>query len=57
MAVFSSCVLRPLEWAGLLTEIRETRDGKHVYNVFKTPLWRSVLKLDTDDMLRHVPIQ
>ncbi|SIS93181.1 hypothetical protein SAMN05878426_11817 [Phaeovulum vinaykumarii] len=57
MASFSSCVLRPLEWAGLLTETRGVRDRKHVHHVFKTPLWRSALKLDTDDMLRPVSIQ
>ena len=57
MAAFSSCVLHPLEWAGLLVQIREERDGKHVHNVFKTPLWRSALKLDTDDMLRPVSVQ
>ena len=57
MAACSSCVLRPLEWAGLLAETREVRDSKHVHHVFKTPLWRSALKLDTDDMLRPVSIQ
>ena len=57
MGAFSSCVLRPLEWAGLVAETREVRDGKHVHHVFKTPLWRSVLKLDTDDMLQHVLVQ
>jgi hypothetical protein len=57
MAAFSSCVLRPLEWAGLLAETREVRDGKHVHHVFKTPLWRSVLKLDTDDMLQPLLVQ
>ncbi len=57
MAAFSSCVLRPLEWAGLLAEIRETRAGKHVHHVFKTPLWRGALKLDTDDMLELAPLQ
>jgi len=41
----------------LLAETREVRDGKHVHHVFKTPLWRSALKLDTDDMLRPVSIQ
>lgn len=57
MAVFSSCVLRPLEWAGLLTEIREEAAGKHVCHVFKTSLWRSALNLDTDDMLRPMSVQ
>ena len=57
MAAFSSCVLRPLEWAGLLVQTREEREGKHVHHVFKTPLWRSALKLDTDDIMRPVAVQ
>jgi len=57
MAAFSSCVLRPLEWAGLLMETREDAAGKHVCHVFKAPLWRSALKLDTDDMLRPIAVQ
>src|SRR6056297_2694412 len=36
MAAFSSCVLRPLEWAGLLVETDEERAGKHVHHIFKT---------------------
>jgi hypothetical protein len=56
MAAFSSCVLRPLEWAGLLILTREERDGKHVHHVFKTPLWRSALKLDTDGILQPVSV-
>ena len=57
MAVFSSCVLRPLEWAGLLVQTREEREGKHVHHVFQTPLWRSALKLDNDDIMRPVAVQ
>ena len=57
MAAFSSFVLRPLEWAGLLMENREERAGKHVHHVFKTPLWRSALKLDTDEMLYPISVQ
>ncbi len=57
MAAFSSCVLHPLEWAGLLAQTREERVGRHVHHVFKTPLWRSALKLDTDDMLQPVKVQ
>ena len=51
MAAFSSCVLRPLEWAGLLIQTREESEGKHIHHVFKTPLWRSALVLDADEML------
>jgi hypothetical protein len=54
MAAFSSCVLRPLELAGLLVQTREERGTKHVHHVFKTPLWRSALKLDTDYILQTV---
>jgi hypothetical protein len=57
VAAFSSCVLRPLEWAGLLIETREDGAGKQVCHVFKTPLWRSALKLDTDDMLKPMSVQ
>ena len=57
MAAFSCCVLLPLEWAGLLVETRETSPGKHVCHVFKTPLWRSALKLDTDGMLKPISVQ
>lgn len=57
MAAFSSCVLRPLEWAGLLLETREDGPVKQVCHVFKTPLWRSALNLDTDDMLRPMSVQ
>ncbi|WP_426038385.1 hypothetical protein [Cypionkella sp. TWP1-2-1b2] len=55
MTAFSSCVLRPLEWAGLLSETRQERDGKQVHHVFKTPLWRGALKLANDEMLQPVP--
>lgn len=57
LAAFSSCVLRPLEWAGLLIETRENIAGKHVCHVFKSQLWRSALNLDTDNMLRAMPLQ
>jgi hypothetical protein len=57
MGAFSSCVLGPLEWAGFLIETKEDSPGKRVCHVFKTPLWRSALKLDTDDMLRPVSVQ
>ena len=57
MAAFSSCVLRPLEWAGLLVQTREEREGKHIHHVFKTPLWRSAMKLDTDGMLQPISVQ
>ncbi|WP_051108227.1 hypothetical protein [Yoonia vestfoldensis] len=57
MAAFSSGVLRPLEWAGLLVQTREEHDGKHVHHVFKTPLWRSAMRLDTDELLQPVSIQ
>lgn len=57
MAAFSSCVLQPLEWVGLLVQTLEVRDGKRIHHVFKTPLWRSVMKLDTDDLLRPLLVQ
>lgn len=57
MAVFSSCVLRPLQWAGLLSENRDDGAAKPECHIFKTPLWRSALTLDTDEMLRRPTIQ
>lgn len=57
MAAFSCCVLQPLEWAGLLVETREDSPGQHVCHVFKTSLWRSALKLDTDGMLKPISVQ
>jgi hypothetical protein len=57
MAAFFYCVLHPPEWAGLLVQTRAEREGRHVHHVFKTPLWRSALKLYTDDMLQPVPLQ
>jgi hypothetical protein len=57
MAAFSSCVLRPLEWAGLLVQTPEVRNGKHIHHVFKTPLWRSAMTLDTDEMLQPMTVQ
>ncbi|MDP0929671.1 hypothetical protein Q0601_21005 [Paracoccus onubensis] len=56
MAAFSACVLRPLEWAGLLIETREDGAGRQMRHVFKTPLWRSALKLDTDELLRPMSV-
>lgn len=52
IGAFSACVLKPLEWAGLITmhEAREA-NGRSAHMIFKTPLWRSVLKLDTDDIV------
>jgi len=49
---------KPLEWAGFMVQQQgETTDGKHVHHQFKTPLWRSVLKLDLDDQLRPLKLQ
>lgn len=47
-AVFSSYVLRPLVWSGLVFEQGASRGGKAERHYFKTPLWRSSLKLDLD---------
>jgi hypothetical protein len=58
MASFSAYVLKPLQWAGLIVEQRDkTAEGRHVHHIFKTPLWRSALKLDLDDQLPPVTIQ
>ena len=57
MAAFSSCVLRPLEWAGLLVQTQDEREGEHVHHVFKAPLWRSAMKQDTDNLLLPLTVQ
>lgn len=51
-AAFCSCILVPLCWAGLLAEVAEPRQRLADRQYFKTPLWRSVLILDTDSALR-----
>jgi hypothetical protein len=51
LAVFSHCVLKPLEWSGLLSIHQTMVDGHVAHMCFKTPLWRSALVLDTDDIL------
>ncbi|WP_116600044.1 hypothetical protein [Primorskyibacter marinus] len=52
MAVFSSYVLKPLEWAGLVSvhEV-EGSDGRSWMH-FKTPLWGEALRLETDKMVK-----
>ncbi|WP_180899962.1 hypothetical protein [Martelella soudanensis] len=52
---FGACVLKPLEWSGLITvqELRD-QDNKLEYIVTKTALWRSGLKLETDDLVQPV---
>ncbi len=53
-AVFSSYVLRPLVWSGLIFEKDASGGGETERQYFKTPLWRSVLKLDLDDTLEPI---
>ena len=33
------------------------REGEHLHHVFKTPLWRSAMKLDTDNLLLPLTVQ
>ena len=47
-----SHVLRPLSWIGFLTETRSGEDFLSPRIYTKTPLWRTCLQLDTDDMVR-----
>lgn len=56
-AVFSSCVLKPLEWAGLLNHTEaKGADGITERHYFKTDLWRSALSLETDALLKPVQL-
>lgn len=57
MAAFSSCVLRPLTWAGLISEMREGDLGSRICHIFKTPLWRSAIELETDAQLAPICVQ
>ena len=57
LAAFSSCVLRPLTWAGLIGEIRDGDLESRVCHVFKTPLWRSAVRLETDVQLAPICVQ
>jgi hypothetical protein len=54
-AMFLLCVLRPLEWVGLLDQV-EHKDpsGLIERHYFKSQLWRSVLELETDAMLTPI---
>lgn len=51
LAAFSLYVLKPLEWSGLISIHEVEEAGQISQMIFKTPLWRSALKLDTDDVL------
>ena len=54
-SAFSSCVLTPLKWAGMLDCVKSTgQDGLAQRHYVKTQLWRSVLALDTDSLLAPV---
>jgi len=57
MAAFSSYVLRPLVWAGLLDETKDDGARKQDCHVFKTSLWRSTLNLETNCMLGPLAVQ
>ena len=49
---FYSCVLRPLSWAGLLSQPEVQNKPSSEKDYFKTPLWRSALKLETDRLVQ-----
>lgn len=55
IAAFSHCVLKPLEWSGLISIQGAPEAGRSTHMSFKTPLWRSALKLDTDEMVIQAP--
>lgn len=40
-----------------MADAREAHEGKYVRRIFKTSLWRSAPKLDTDGMLQPVRLQ
>ena len=57
LEIFSACVFQPLQWAGLIQLVPDEASGYCTDHVFKTPLWRSVFKLDSDDMLQPLTVQ
>ena len=51
-SAFSSCVLTPLKWVGMLDAVESTgQDGLSQGHHVKTQLFRAVLELDTENML------
>jgi len=55
-SAFTSCVLSPLKWAGMLDSVAsKDEDGLTRQHYVKTQLWRSVLELETNPLL--VPVQ
>jgi len=55
IAAFSHCVLKPLEWSGLISIHDSEEAGRSAHVGCTTPLWRLVLKQSTDDMLAGAP--
>lgn len=52
LAAFSSYVLKPLEWAGLVSAHEVEGGSRRDWVCFKTVLWREALQLDTDEMVK-----
>ncbi|MBU0643459.1 MAG: hypothetical protein KKA78_09585 [Alphaproteobacteria bacterium] len=52
LAAFSSYVLKPLEWAGLISVHEVEGVSRRDWMCFKTALWREVLRLETDEMVK-----
>lgn len=52
---------RWLRWSQMGVFVRILQElvspGKHIHHVFKTPFWRSVMKLDSDNLLRPLTAQ
>ncbi len=49
--MFFSYVLKPLEWAGLISVLEVEGGSRGDWMYFKTPLWGEVLRLDTEEMV------
>ena len=56
LAAFINCVLTPLEWAGLISVHNVEGQATSERICFKTPLWRSALRLETDDLLQRASL-
>ncbi|NHM19869.1 hypothetical protein [Tritonibacter mobilis] len=52
LAAFSSYVLTPLEWAGLVSVHEVEGSSRRDWMYCKTPLWGGAMRLETDEMVK-----
>lgn len=52
LAAFFSYVLKPLEWAGLISVYEVEGGSRRDWMYFKTPLWQEAFRLETDKIVK-----